>query len=92
VIQLTRVAAIDLAPEVRCNCYCPGVIATPMARAFIDKAEDPEAQERGMISTQLVERMGRPEEVAKLACFLASDDAAFITGAILPVDGGVLAK
>ncbi len=91
VIQLTRAAAIDLSPEVRCNCYCPGVIGTPMARAFIDKAEDPIAQEHAMISTQLVERMGRPEEVAKLACFLASDDAAFITGAIVTIDGGALA-
>jgi NAD(P)-dependent dehydrogenase (short-subunit alcohol dehydrogenase family) len=91
VIQLTRVAAIDLAPQVRCNCYCPGVIATPMARKFIDGAEDPIAQERGMISTQLVERIGRPEEVAKLACYLASDDAAFITGATFTIDGGALA-
>jgi NAD(P)-dependent dehydrogenase (short-subunit alcohol dehydrogenase family) len=91
VIQLTRVAAIDLAPRVRCNCFCPGVIGTPMARAFIDTAEDPAAQERAMVSSQLVDRLGRPEEVAKLACFLASDDAAFITGAAFTVDGGALA-
>jgi NAD(P)-dependent dehydrogenase (short-subunit alcohol dehydrogenase family) len=91
VIQLTKVAAIDLAPQVRCNCFCPGVIETPMARAFIDKAQDPVSQERSMIATQLVERMGRPEEVARLACFLASDDAAFITGAAFPIDGGALA-
>ena len=91
VVQLTKVAAIDLAPHVRCNCFCPGVIETPMARAFIDKAQDPVSQEREMIATQLVERMGRPEDVAKLACFLASDDAAFITGAAFPIDGGALA-
>jgi NAD(P)-dependent dehydrogenase (short-subunit alcohol dehydrogenase family) len=91
VIQLTRAAAIDLAPHVRCNCYCPGVIATPMARQFIEKASDPVAQERAMVSTQLVDRLGKPEEVAKLACFLASDDAAFITGATLTIDGGALA-
>ena len=91
VIQLTRVAAIDLAPEVRCNCFCPGVIATPMARAFIDRSEDPVAQERSMVSTQLVERLGAPEEVAKLVCYLASDDAAFITGAAISIDGGALA-
>jgi NAD(P)-dependent dehydrogenase (short-subunit alcohol dehydrogenase family) len=91
VIQLTRAAAIDLAPQVRCNCYCPGVIETPMAREFIDGAPDPVAQERGMISTQLIERMGRPQEVAKLACYLASDDAAFITGATFTIDGGALA-
>jgi NAD(P)-dependent dehydrogenase (short-subunit alcohol dehydrogenase family) len=91
VIQLTRVAAIDLAPYVRCNCYCPGLISTPMAREFIDRAEDAAAQERGMVSTQLVDRLGQPEEVAKLVCFLASDDAAFITGAAYTIDGGALA-
>jgi len=91
VIQLTKAAAIDLAPHIRCNCYCPGVIATPMARAFIEQADDPVAQERGMVSTQLIDRLGKPEEVAKLACFLASDDAAFITGATLTIDGGALA-
>jgi NAD(P)-dependent dehydrogenase (short-subunit alcohol dehydrogenase family) len=91
VVQLTRVAAIDLAPEVRCNCFCPGVIATPMARAFIDGAEDPEQRERGMVASQLLPRLGRPEEVAGLACYLASDEAAFITGASVNVDGGALA-
>lgn len=91
VIQLTRASAIDLAPQVRCNCYCPGVIATPMARQFIEQAADPVAQERAMVSTQLVDRLGSPDEVAKLACFLASDDAAFITGATFTIDGGALA-
>lgn len=91
VAQLTRLAAIDLAPAVRCNCVCPGVIETPLARAFIDTAEDPAAQERAMLSTQLLDRMGRPEEVAKLVCYLASDDAGFITGAAFTVDGGALA-
>ena len=91
VVQLTKVTAIDLAPQVRCNCFCPGVIETPMARAFIDKAPDPDAQAHAMIATQLIERMGRPEEVARLACFLASDDAGFITGAALTIDGGALA-
>jgi NAD(P)-dependent dehydrogenase (short-subunit alcohol dehydrogenase family) len=91
VIQLTRVAAIDLAPHIRCNCFCPGVIATPMAREFIDRAEDPAAQESAMVATQLSDRLGRPEEVAKLACFLASDDAAYITGAAYTVDGGAMA-
>ncbi len=91
VVQLTRVAAIDLAPHIRCNCFCPGVIETPMARAFIDGADDPAAREQAMVATQLLPRLGRPEEVARLVCFLASDDAAFITGAAVTVDGGALA-
>jgi NAD(P)-dependent dehydrogenase (short-subunit alcohol dehydrogenase family) len=90
VIHLTKVTAVDLAP-VRCNCFAPGVIETPLSRAFMDVAQDPAALERAMLAPQLIERMGQPEEVAKLACFLASDDAAFITGAAFPIDGGALA-
>jgi NAD(P)-dependent dehydrogenase (short-subunit alcohol dehydrogenase family) len=90
-VQLTKVTAIDLAPGIRCNCVCPGVIHTPMARKFLDFAADPEAMERSMTATHLIERLGRPEEVAKLVCFLASDDAAFITGAAYVIDGGALA-
>jgi NAD(P)-dependent dehydrogenase (short-subunit alcohol dehydrogenase family) len=90
VIHLTKVTAIDLAP-VRCNCFAPGVIETPLTRAFLDTAEDPDAFQRAMLAPQLINRMGKPEEVAKLACYLASDDAAFITGAVVPIDGGQLA-
>jgi NAD(P)-dependent dehydrogenase (short-subunit alcohol dehydrogenase family) len=91
VVQLTRAAAADLAPTVRCNCFCPAVIETPMARAFIDGSDDPAGRERDMTAQQMIRRLGKAEEVAKLACFLASDAAAFITGAVYPVDGGALA-
>jgi NAD(P)-dependent dehydrogenase (short-subunit alcohol dehydrogenase family) len=90
VVQLTKVTAIDLAP-IRCNCFCPGVIDTPLAQQFFEVAGDRDALEAAMIAPQLVPRLGRPEEVAKLACFLASDDAAFITGAAFVIDGGALA-
>ena len=90
VIQLTKVTAVDLAP-IRCNCFAPGVIETPLSRAFVDRAEDPAAFEAAMLGPQLLHRLGRPEEVARLACYLASDDAAFITGAVFPIDGGALA-
>ncbi|MEN1890560.1 SDR family NAD(P)-dependent oxidoreductase [Streptomyces mirabilis] len=76
VIHLTKVTAVDLAP-VRRNCFCPGVIDTPLARS--------------LTAPQWVDRLGRPEEVARLACFLASDSAAFITGAAYVIDGGALA-
>ncbi len=91
VIQLTKATAVELAPDVRCNCFCPGTIDTPMAAEFIANAADKEAIVKFMTASHLIPRQGRPEEVAKLVCFLASDDASFITGASVLIDGGSLA-
>ena len=76
VLMLTKSTAVDLAPAVRCNCYCPGAVDTYMVQRFREVAEDVEALERTMTAAHLIPRLGRPEEVAKLVCFLASDDAA----------------
>jgi|ERR1700722_20199556 len=92
VMQLTKATAVDLAPDgIRCNCYCPGTIDTPMVAKYIDAAEDKEAIQSVLTASHLINRLGRPEEVAKLVCFLASDDASFINGAVYLIDGGALA-
>ncbi|MCW2529071.1 MAG: glucose 1-dehydrogenase [Pseudonocardiales bacterium] len=89
--QLTKVAAIELAPTIRCNAYCPGSTVTAMSKGRIASAPDPELVKRWMSGSHLVRRSGQPEEIAQLACFLASDDASFMTGGTYLADGGSLA-
>jgi NAD(P)-dependent dehydrogenase (short-subunit alcohol dehydrogenase family) len=92
VLQFTRAIALDLAPRrIRANCVCPGVIDTPMTRAFIDQAPDADEVVRGYNAVAPLGRMGTAVEVANAALFLASDEASFITGAALLVDGGTTA-
>ncbi|MHB1539616.1 MAG: SDR family NAD(P)-dependent oxidoreductase [Solirubrobacteraceae bacterium] len=88
VIQLTKATAIDLAPTVRCNCYCPAAVDTPMVQKYFAAAEDRDAVHRTLTGSHLIPRLGRPEEVAALVCFLASDDASWLTGAAYTIDGG----
>jgi NAD(P)-dependent dehydrogenase (short-subunit alcohol dehydrogenase family) len=90
VIQLTRTAALEYAAQgIRVNCLCPGVIDTPMVERFTHDNPDALAQLKQM---EPLGRLGRPQEVAELALFLASDRSSFITGAIIPVDGGFVAR
>lgn len=91
IIQLTRCVAVDLAPDVRVNAYCPASVYTNMVKKFTESAEDRAAIESFMVSSHLIPRFGEPVEVGKLVCFLASDDAAWITGGVFPIDGGCLA-
>jgi NAD(P)-dependent dehydrogenase (short-subunit alcohol dehydrogenase family) len=90
VVQLTRTAALEYATQhVRVNCVCPGVIDTPMIERFAH--DDPAALE-ALAQLEPVGRLGRPEEVADLALYLCSEQASFITGAVIPVDGGFVAR
>lgn len=91
VIQLTKSCAVALAPLVRVNAYLPGSIDTPMAQGHLVSGSDRERTEQRMTGTQLIPRFGGADEVAKVACFLASDAASFVTGGIYAVDGGTLA-
>jgi NAD(P)-dependent dehydrogenase (short-subunit alcohol dehydrogenase family) len=88
VVNLTRALAIDSAPlGVRVNCLCPGPIDTPMLRAWFQTG-DPAELERTQIAPLLLGRLGRPEEIAEAAFFLASDASSYMTGAVFVVDGG----
>jgi NAD(P)-dependent dehydrogenase (short-subunit alcohol dehydrogenase family) len=90
VVVLTRSMAVDYgSANVRVNCLCPGMIDTPMTAALKDKNLEPVLS--WFRDQHLLGRVGRPEEVAAAALFLASDDASFVTGHALAVDGGYLA-
>jgi len=86
VIELTRSMALELAPTVRVNAICPGWILTPM-----QEAEYTPEMRRAFAAKLPLNRLGRPEDVAALFAFLASDDATFITGQCFVIDGGEIA-
>jgi NAD(P)-dependent dehydrogenase (short-subunit alcohol dehydrogenase family) len=88
VIGLTRAAAAEFAPEVRVNVICPGGVSTPMSDAHLESFADKEAATKLLTGRQLLKRYARPEEIANVAVFLASDEASFMTGAVVPVEAG----
>lgn len=89
VVNFTRAIAIDHAHErVRANCVCPGPIETPLIQPFVGN----EGIARDYLRAVPLGRLGRPAEVAAAIAFLASDDAAYVTGTALVVDGGVTAS
>ncbi len=89
VVQLTRAMALENAPfGVRCNAICPGLIDTSMYDRTVAAVGDPAADERLQAAVP-AGRLGRPEEIAALAAFLASDAGAYITGQALVIDGGL---
>jgi NAD(P)-dependent dehydrogenase (short-subunit alcohol dehydrogenase family) len=88
ILQLTQMAALEGAPHgIRVNCVCPGFIDTPMTRLSGPK-DSVDAQFAGWAKVCPLGRAGRPDEIARAMLFLASDEASFITGVALPVDGG----
>jgi NAD(P)-dependent dehydrogenase (short-subunit alcohol dehydrogenase family) len=89
VVGMTKCVAIDFADSrVRCNAICPGRVETPWVSQRISEYPDPQKAYEEMAATQALRRMGTPEEVAAAAVYLASDEAAFVTGSALILDGG----
>jgi NAD(P)-dependent dehydrogenase (short-subunit alcohol dehydrogenase family) len=94
VVTMTRSIAADYVKRgIRCNCICPARVHTPFVDGFI--AKNYPGREAEMMKTlseaQPIGRMGRPEEIAQLALYLCSDEAAFVTGQAYPIDGGATA-
>jgi 2-keto-3-deoxy-L-fuconate dehydrogenase len=89
VIGFTKGLAIDfVAHGIRCNAICPGTIDTPSLTERMQAQPDPAKARADFIARQPMGRLGRPEEIAALAVYLASDAAAFTTGAVHVIDGG----
>jgi NAD(P)-dependent dehydrogenase (short-subunit alcohol dehydrogenase family) len=93
VVALTESMALDYASfSVRVNCVCPGFVDTPLLRQTIDAQPEPHRARLYWTSLHPLGRLGQPDDVAGAVLFLASDDARWITGATLPVDGGFLLR
>ena len=91
-IMLAKGAAIEWAPRnIRVNVVAPGLTATPIIEASIQRSPDPDAYRRERESQIPLQRLATPEEVADAVLFLASSESSYITGAVLPVDGGYTA-
>ncbi|MGH2828937.1 MAG: SDR family NAD(P)-dependent oxidoreductase [Actinomycetota bacterium] len=92
VIAFTRqVAAQYAGTGVRCNCICPGTVGSEWVERLLDEAGDPAQARATLTARQPVGRLGTPEEIAKAALYLASDDADFVTGSSFVIDGGLTA-
>ena len=92
VLGITRATAVQYGSDgIRCNAICPGDIDTPLVQAYFDTAADPEALRRQVAGEYPLQRIAQPREIARAVVFLASDDASFMTGEAMVVDGGLLA-
>jgi meso-butanediol dehydrogenase/(S,S)-butanediol dehydrogenase/diacetyl reductase len=89
---LTKAMALDHAHEnIRVNCICPSVVETEFVRGVFPDTEEGRKAKQARIGTIPLGRLGKPEDVAELAVFLASDESSWMTGTAIPVDGGVTA-
>ncbi len=93
ILAMTRsMAAAHGWQNIRVNCICPGDVATPLVVEYFEKQPDPEAARRQVAAEYPLGRIARPEEIANVALFLASDESSFMTGACVVVDGGLTSK
>lgn len=92
VIAFTKAVAVQYAAMgIRANCVAPGTVQTPWVQRLLEEADDPEAAHAALVARQPVGRLGTAAEIASAICYLASDEAGFITGEVFVVDGGLTA-
>lgn len=91
-VPLVKQIALDYGPRIRANLICPGPIDTPLIWDSAKAFPDPDKAVEDAANATLLNRLGTPEDVAKAALFLASEDSSFITGSSITVDGGILTK
>jgi NAD(P)-dependent dehydrogenase (short-subunit alcohol dehydrogenase family) len=87
-IGLTKALAVELAPDIRALCICPGPVATDMMEKAVQAASDPDAARRQWASFPMLGRVAEPREIAEAICFAASPAASYATGSIIVIDGG----
>jgi NAD(P)-dependent dehydrogenase (short-subunit alcohol dehydrogenase family) len=87
---MTRQLAVEYPKELRVNCICPGTVQTPFVEGYLDKyhAHEKEKIRAELNARQPMGRLGKPEEIASLIRYVCSDEAEFMTGSLLPIDGG----
>ena len=92
-LGLTRSVGVAYAADgIRCNCVCPGDMQTPMIERYWEATGDPEKAKAEMASMYPAGKIGQPGEVARAILFLASDEASYVNGSFMQVDGGLLSK
>lgn len=92
-VQLTKCMAIDHGHEnIRVNAICPSFVETELTAHLVGQVPDAAAFRRERTAAHPIGRLGRPEDIAGLAVYLASDESSWVTGAVLPVDGGYVAQ
>ncbi len=89
-LALMRQMAVEYAPKIRVNAICPGPVDTPLLWDSAKAFENPEKAVENAANTTLLKRLGQPKDIAHLALFLTSNDASWITGTAMTIDGGIL--
>jgi len=90
VVAMTRQLAVDYPTQIRVNCVCPGTVDSPFVEGYLEKYHKHEKEKvrQELNARQPIGRLGKPEEIAHLALYLASDEAGFVNGSVVSIDGG----